>query len=367
MTVDHMADEVLDDNTDVSAAVTAQTEIASAPQVQDQSVVDSTATTDSMQTAVAPSWYESLGQEYAGLDEQTALERVRNQISFGANAYQQAQHYHNQAAQLQQQLQAIQQAQLAGAQQVQAQPKAPEPPKLPWEAVEFDPEWATHIDKATGQWHPNTPVSVVEGYARYQKSQRAMMNALLKDPKGTLQPIFEQYAQAQVSPLQKKLEEIETRLATQNQQSEIASLMAPYRSQLYATDANGQVQRDQYGNPIVTPDGQNFDQFTRVIQGMGVTDPRVVAAFGLLAMENAKYRNQQAAQPQQAATRQTHEQAIYQNGNGKANGVNRLANRGQTLNAAQPVGAPSQNGSISFEEAARNSLRAAFPGGLPQN
>lgn len=355
---------------DLSEAVAAQSQIAIAPDVQEQAVVESTTTTDSLQTPVTPSWREQLGLPgLAELDDAAAIERVKQITQAGSQAYQeyqyelrQRQQIQNQNAQLQAQLQAIQQAQQASQPQVAAKPEV----KLPWEPVQIDEGYLDWIDPATGQWRENTPHQVVIGYQKQQRALKEFQAKLYTKPHEVIGPMIEERAKALVTPLEEKFAALEQQYAAQQQQAQTAAMLAPFKSQFYAIDQYGQVQLDQFGRPVLTEAGQNFNRYTEIAHQMGFTDPQVAAAMGALATERDMLKAQLAQQPVQAAAaavtpRQVQDQAIYANGK---NGANRIANRGQTIAAAANPAAPAQNEHTSLEDELRQSYRQLVGSGL---
>lgn len=353
---------------ELADAVSSQSQIASAPAVQDANVVDST-TTEGFQQATPEPWHTRVGiTGFEGVEnEDAALERVRRIAAAGGQAYQQAQYYAQQNQTLQNQLQAFQAAQLQ-AQQAQAQPK-PAAPKKPWDAVPYDDSYLEWIDPATKTWRENTPHNVVINAQKFARAQQEFINKMYTQPDELLAPYIAEQAKGLFTPLQEKLDALQARLDGQAQQQQIASVLMPYRDQLYAVDATGAVQKDQWGNPLLTSMGQSFNQFAAAAEQHGITDPNQRALFALLASQNAEMRARlsqapaQPAAPQQTA-RQQHDQAIYANGTNPPNGVNRLANRGNTLNASQGVNAPLQNQHVSAEDLFRSTFRETFPNGI---
>jgi hypothetical protein len=356
----------------VSDAIASQAEVATAPALQDAVTTDSTVNDVSLQTPVTPSWRERLG--FNELDDDAAIAQIEKIKQYGGQAYQQAQYLHNQNLQYQQELQQLRQAQQAAVQP--AQPKAPEQPKLPWEPVPFDEEWSSWIDPQTRTWRENTPHQVVIGFQKHAKAMQDFNARLYSKPNEVLTPLIEQHAQSLVSPLQQKLEALEARYQEQEQQQQIASLLAPYTKQFYAHDASGQVARDQYGNPVLTQIGQDFNAATAIAHQMGFTDPKLASVLGSVVAERNELQRRLAAletgqaAPAQAApqptARQAQDSALLQNANRNGNGVNRMGNRGGTLNASAPATAPVQNESTSMEDVLRQSLRNTFPNGIAQ-
>lgn len=346
---------------DLSAAVEAQSQIVTPPQGE-ATIVDASTPIETPQESQP--WYS---QVFEGVpDESAAIERVK-QLSQGyGQTYQQAQYYAQQAQQLQTQLEALRQAQQA--QQVQQQPQAakePEQPKVPWTPQQLDESYLDWIDPATQTWRENTPHAVVIGYQKQQRALREFQAKLYQNPHELLNPLIEERAKSLVSPLQEELQAIKSQMEQQQYRQQVSELLGPYKNQFYAVDQSGQVQRDQFGNPVLTQEGQAFNRYTTIVQEMGITDPRQVAAFAALALERDKLKagaaQQVVAQPMQT-TRQQQDQAIYQNG--KANGVNRIGNRGNTINAAAPVTAPKQNEHTSLEDELRQSYRQLVGNGL---
>lgn len=334
-------------------AIASQQEIAAAPALQNAAVGDSITTHDTLQTSGAQTpWFQTIG--IAGLEnvssEDDARERLRNlerAAQVGAQAYQQSQYYAQELQRLQSQLQS---------QQPAPAQKQPEQPKKPWDPVAFDDSWHDWIDPTTKTWRENTPYNVIAGYQKYARAQQEFINRMYTKPEETLAPYIEDRAKGLVTPLEEKIAALESALSEQRRQQEIATLLAPYRSQFYSLDQAGQVQRDQFGNAVLTPQGQSFNNYAVVAQQIGLTDPRHVAVLAMLAAQNEQLRQSQQAPAQPAATpRQQHDAAIYPNG--KANGANRIANRGNTINASagNPV---KQNENVSFETAVAERLRA---------
>lgn len=364
---------------DLSEAVAAQSQVAIAPAVQEQTVVESTTTSDSLQTPVAqpaPSWREQVGiPGLESLDDAAAIERVRQIHQAGSQAYQQyqyeqyrAQQLQQQYAQVQAQLQAIQQAQQTAQQQVAAKP---EPPKVPWEPVQLDDSYQDYLDptSSTG-WREGTPIQVVASYQKQLKALRDFQTKLYTKPHELLFPLIEERAKALVTPLEEKFAAIQAQMQEQEQRQQIAGLLGPLKDQFYALDQYGQPQRDQFGNPVLTQTGQAFNAYTGVIQQMGIQNPTVVAAVGALATERdalkaevaALKSGQHAAAPAPAA-RQQHDAAIYQNGK-PANGVNRIASHANTIAASANPNAPRQNEHTSLEDELRQSFRQLVGNGL---
>lgn len=350
---------------DLSAAVEAQSQIVTPPQGE-ATIVDASTPIET-QPAAQP-WYSQVGFEGVA-DENAAIEQVRNLRQGYGQTYQQAQYYAHQAQQLQSQLEALRQAQQAQPQPAQPQAaKEPEQPKVPWTPQQLDESYLDWIDPATQTWRENTPHAVVIGYQKQQRALREFQAKLYQNPHELLNPLIEERAKSLVSPLQEELQAIKSQMEQQQYQQQVSALLGPYKNQFFAVDQSGQVQRDQFGNPVLTQDGQLFNHYTTVVQQMGITDPRMQAAFAALALERDQLKagaaQQVAAQPAQPmqTTRQQQDQAIY--ANGKANGVNRIANRGNTVNAAAPVAAPKQNEHTSLEDELRQSYRQLVGNGL---
>jgi hypothetical protein len=338
---------------DLTSALASQVETANAPALQEAPGADSI-TTEQIQQTPEP-WYHRLGVKDAE-NEDAALERLQRERAAGYQAYQQYQYEAQQRQQLQAQLAAIQQAQQSQQPAVQAKPA--EQPKKPWEPVPFDETWLSWIDPATKQFRENTPYQVVIDYQKYARAQQDFINKMFTKPDEVLAPYIAEHAKGLVTPLQEKLDALTAQLEHQRQQQEIQSLLNPYRDQLFVVDQHGQVQRDQFGNPVMTPAGQNFGQYTAVAQQMGLTDPRHQAAFALLAAKVAQLEAQQqqpAAQPTPQTQRAQADAAIYQNG--KANGTTRIGNRGNTINASTKPESPLQNEHTSLEDLLRNDYR----------
>lgn len=347
----------------LSDALASESQVAIAPDVQDVTVADSTTAPEELQTPPTQSWMEKLGIQ--ATDEDEALDRLRQNMTAGQQYYQQAQYLARQQQELQAKLNAFEAAkQVAQQPQVQSPQKA-EQPSLPWEPAELDPEWLTHIDPATRDWKPTAPLSAIDGYAKYQKALRKFQDSMLKNPQAVIQPFIEAHAKQLIAPLQEKLEAFEAQQTHQAQQQKLQSFLAPYTSQLFVVDANtGEVQRDQYGNPIQTPMGQHFNQTAAGLRQAGFTNDEQIAMTALAAAENFRFRTQPVAQPAPAApTRQQQDAAIYKK-NG-TNGATRQPNRGNTINASQGVDAPLQNNRFSAEDLFRQGLREQFPNGIP--
>lgn len=346
----------------LSDALASEAHVAIAPDVQDVTVADSTTAPDSLQTPAAPSWMEQLGIQAA--DENEALERVRQSITAGQQYYQQAQYLARQQQELQAKLNAFEAAkQIAQPQQAPAQP---EKPKVPWDVPKYDATWDEWIDPATGGWIDVTPPQVKHAHRRYLLAHREALNKIITSPGEALAPVIEERARELMAPMQQRFEALESQLAQKSQQQELQSFLAPYTGQLFVTDqATGQVQRDQYGNPIQTAMGQSFNQYANAVRQFGVTDDKQVALMALMAAQLAQQQQAQAAQQAAPAapTRQQQDQAIYKK-NG-TNGATRQPNRGNTINASQGVDAPLQNDRFSAEDLFRQGLRAQFPNGIP--
>lgn len=345
----------------LSDALASQEQVAIAPDVQDVTVADSINPPEELQTPPTQSWMEKLGIQ--ATDEDEALDRLRQNMTAGQQYYQQAQYLARQQQELQAKLNAFEAAKQV-AQQPQA-PAQPEKPKVPWDVPKYDATWDEWIDPATGGWIDVTPPQVKHAHRRYLLAQREALNKIITSPGEALAPVIEERARELMAPMQQRFEALEAQLANQAQQQKLQSFLAPYTSQLFVVDANtGEVQRDQYGNPMQTPMGQHFNQTAAGLRQAGFTNDEQIAMTALAAAENFRFRTQPAAQPVQAApTRQQQDAAIYKK-NG-TNGATRQPNRGNTINASQGVDAPLQNNRFSAEDLFRQGLREQFPNGIP--
>ncbi len=203
-------------------------------------------------------WYSQLGDEFSGLSEDAAHERIRNSLSESQRLRQEVAGYQSLLLQ--------QRQEQAAAQQKQQAPPQPEKPK--WVAPEYNSAWLDMVerDAKTGNLvakpgvMPDIPQKIM-ARAKWEEDQKRQM---FDDPsswfKNTVQDSFmeevNKVVRAQIEPLQAA---ISTAMTVNNWEANNADILF-------------QPGTKESGNPVFSPAGSFIVNRARQLMGAGMSD-----------------------------------------------------------------------------------------------
>jgi hypothetical protein len=172
----------------------------------------------------------------------------------------------------------------------------------PWSKPEFDPRWASVVerDPGTGVYvgKPGVPPEIVQKVNAYAEWVDRREN----DPEG-----YHSYVAEKV--FEKKFaEQFEARSRQAEQTASINAIHQANANWLYQHDEQGQMVRGRDGRPVASPGGARYLQHVRQVAAMGVTDPRhqdYLARQSLTAEILSAQQSQQAAVTAQATNPRT--------------------------------------------------------------
>jgi hypothetical protein len=283
-------------------------------------------------------------------DDEAAARLIAQNFQQTYQQAQQAQWYRQQALTLQQQ-QAQWQAQQQAAQQPQAPPQ-PEKPKKP----EWNPDWAKLVrrDPETNQLVPVNPhirpdiPEKVEAYLQWKQQQQEKW--LEVDPEEfQAKAIAEAKAQA-AEELNQRLAQHEQPWRQQQNVATAQQILTQQKDVLFQLDPTGNPLTDGYGNPVLSPLGQEFQQIVMGLNQLGIADPQQKAYMANAILHYNAHLNGQQVQAQQAATQQAppSPQQAYLN---KAKAAITGRPRGtQVANSLANSNPPPQNPSLDFKQ-----------------
>lgn len=179
------------------------------------------------------------------------------------------------------------------------------PAKHPFGIPQFDKDiLRTFVQGPNGDLvpGPHSPPGSLIQYQQWETARRTALENLLEDPAKALGPIIEERARALAGTVSQDV-------VRQQQDSSMANNYVQQNAGwLYAKGADGQVQRNFQGQPVLSPYGQLFAQKIQQLEAMGVKDTRQLQAFAEEAVMGAfaisRLNQSQAATQQAEAGRQ---------------------------------------------------------------
>jgi hypothetical protein len=215
-----------------------------------------------------------------------------------------------------------------------------------WNAPDYDPAWANHIerDPQSGELRlkANAPPDALQNLLKFRDFKAESEIKFFKDPIGTLKPGLE--------PLVKEIAQrmIQEQLGGYQQQTVVEQLHRRDAPWLYETDEKGQVRYGLDGKPQASIAGRIFDAHTATMLNAGMTNKQEIWEIARKAtyadLEMAKRNGQQGQVPAGGAAPQ------------QTNGpINRL----QTLGTEAANGGTAQgaNTGLSLAERLRQDLQ----------
>lgn len=222
-----------------------------------------------------------------------------------------------------------------------------------WQAPEYDPNWESmvrtdeHGNVVPG---PGAPPDVAAKYLNALQFRQQQAKKFLDNPYTFLEPGIKTLAQ-QVAE-----QAVQQHLGGYRDQVFAQNFTQQNAGWLYQQTQDGRVATDPFGQPLLSPQGQQFAGYVRhASERMGLQDVRAQQEFALAMVQRDWYAAQ--VQQQQAASGQARQQANQQFLQNNA-GANNIPPAGGSVPRGAPAGV--DQGSQNRSQTIGQRLRAAF-------
>jgi len=228
-------------------------------------------------------------------DDKSFMEALLGQAQQAQAAQAQLQNVQNyQAALAQAQAMAQQQRQAAAA-------PAPKALNAIWNPPEFNPQWNSLVrndEKGVPTLIPGAPAEILPKFLAYQQYRQNFAEKFLSNPEETLMPLINATADERAREMVRK--EIDAR----QEQHYIQSFVQDNSAWLHAKDNQGQVLRNQNGQPVLSPAGQRFQQYVAQATNSGIVGVRQQEEYARTYLQRDILVSQQNAAAQAGASHQ---------------------------------------------------------------
>src|ERR1019366_7958096 len=136
---------------------------------------------------------------------------------------------------------------------------------------EFNPQWNSLVrndEKGVPTLIPGAPAEILPKFLAYQQYRQQFAEKFLSNPEKTLMPLINAPADERAREMVRR--EIDAR----QEQHYIQSFVQDNSAWLHQKDGQGQVMRNQQGQPVLSPAGARFQQYVTQAESNGIANVR---------------------------------------------------------------------------------------------